>query len=273
MSEYCEPSGATGDPQFVATASTAATGYLNVRSGPEYCEPCTTITVTCPTATATTGTAYDAFTTASGGIFPYTYAIASGSLPAGLTLNTSTGEITGTPTTAATYNFTVQATDASACTGTSSGCSIVVASGGALTMSIPLEMVVAEIFDDAFQVDYTGTHLVLDPADYGGLSYISEARFEVVINTQFAHSTKSVKLVDGSGTVYATITQPSAAVYTRMSTTFTPASTATTYYVRIPQSTAGDELDMDIYEARIWLDLVNAPKAKIQILMGGDDQS
>ena len=94
MSEYCEPSGATGDPQFVATASTAATGYLNVRSGAEYCEPCTTITVTCPTATATTGTAYDAFTTASGGISPYTYAIASGSLPAGLTLNTATGEIT-----------------------------------------------------------------------------------------------------------------------------------------------------------------------------------
>jgi len=40
-----------------------------------------------------------------------TYAVASGALPAGLTLNTSTGAITGTPTTVASYNFTVSATN------------------------------------------------------------------------------------------------------------------------------------------------------------------
>ena len=40
-----------------------------------------------------------------------TYEITEGSLPTGLSLNTSTGEISGTPTTAGTYTFTVQATD------------------------------------------------------------------------------------------------------------------------------------------------------------------
>ena len=39
------------------------------------------------------------------------YAITSGALPTGLSLNTSTGEISGTPTVAGSYNFTVQATD------------------------------------------------------------------------------------------------------------------------------------------------------------------
>lgn len=54
---------------------------------------------------------------ASGGIAPYTYAVTSGSLPPGLTLNASTGVITGTPTAEAVYNFTVTATDSLSSTG------------------------------------------------------------------------------------------------------------------------------------------------------------
>ena len=40
-----------------------------------------------------------------------TFAVATGTLPAGLSLNTSTGVISGTPTTAGTSNFTITATD------------------------------------------------------------------------------------------------------------------------------------------------------------------
>lgn len=47
---------------------------------------------------------------AASGILPYTWAITSGSLPAGLTLS-SAGVISGTPTTAGTSTFTVQVTD------------------------------------------------------------------------------------------------------------------------------------------------------------------
>jgi len=55
------------------------------------------------------------------------YSISSGSLPDGLSLNTSTGAITGTPTTEETQNFTIQATNV---TGTiSTGLQIEVQSG------------------------------------------------------------------------------------------------------------------------------------------------
>ena len=54
---------------------------------------------------------YSATLAANGGTLPYTWSIASG-LPPGLTLNSSTGAITGTPTAVGTYNFTTQVTDA-----------------------------------------------------------------------------------------------------------------------------------------------------------------
>lgn len=48
----------------------------------------------------------------TGGTAPYSWSISSGSIPPGLSMNTSTGDFSGTPTTAGTYNFTVRATDA-----------------------------------------------------------------------------------------------------------------------------------------------------------------
>ena len=65
-----------------------------------------------PTATATAGVAYSSTLTASGGAGALTFSITVGSLPTGLTLNATTGAITGTPTgTAQNYNFTAQAAD------------------------------------------------------------------------------------------------------------------------------------------------------------------
>ena len=49
---------------------------------------------------------------ATGGTSPYTWSIASGSLPPGLSLNAQQGVISGTPTTLGNYPFTVQVTDA-----------------------------------------------------------------------------------------------------------------------------------------------------------------
>ena len=49
---------------------------------------------------------------ATGGLPPYTWSVASGTLPAGLTLNATTGVISGTPTTnGSPATFTVQVTD------------------------------------------------------------------------------------------------------------------------------------------------------------------
>ena len=56
------------------------------------------------------GTAYSQTLAATNGTSPYTWTLAGGSLPAGLTLNTA-GVISGTPTTNGTFSFTVQIAD------------------------------------------------------------------------------------------------------------------------------------------------------------------
>ncbi|TIQ37119.1 MAG: autotransporter domain-containing protein [Mesorhizobium sp.] len=63
---------------------------------------------TIPSGTA--GTAYSQAVTASGGNAPYSFAVTAGSLPAGLSLS-STGTLSGTPSVAGSFNFTVTATD------------------------------------------------------------------------------------------------------------------------------------------------------------------
>ncbi|MGB7436355.1 MAG: putative Ig domain-containing protein [Candidatus Acidiferrum sp.] len=58
------------------------------------------------------GTAYSATLTATGGTAPYTWSLTSGTMPAGLVLNSATGAITGTPTQAvASASLTFKVTD------------------------------------------------------------------------------------------------------------------------------------------------------------------
>lgn len=68
------------------------------------------ITTTSPLDTGTVGTPYSVVMAATGGTIPYTWSD-SGGLPPGLTLNPGTGVISGTPTLAGTYNFTITVTD------------------------------------------------------------------------------------------------------------------------------------------------------------------
>ena len=79
----------------------------------------TTLTVTAPLTITTTSlpagvvnTSYSETLRASGGTSPYTWSF-TGSLPGWATLNSSTGVISGTPTTAGTSSFTVKVTDSS----------------------------------------------------------------------------------------------------------------------------------------------------------------
>ncbi len=87
------------------------------------------------------GTAYNQTVSASGGLAPYAFSVTSGTLPTGLVLNPATGAITGTPTNAGTFNFTITATDVNGCQGSrayvigiasSVGCPVIALSPAAL---------------------------------------------------------------------------------------------------------------------------------------------
>ena len=102
--------------QIVSSTNTyAATETVNNGNGAHWTAAILTykgaVTIS-PTAlpAATYGNAYSQALTASGGTAPYTFAVAPGSLPSGLTLSSS-GVLSGTPTAAGSYNFTVAATD------------------------------------------------------------------------------------------------------------------------------------------------------------------
>jgi hypothetical protein len=96
--------------------------------------PLTITTTSLPAGTV--GQPYSATVQATGGTTPYTWSIASGVLPTGLSLDASTGLISGTPTTASTYSFTATVSDNSAPPQTASkALSIVVNSTAPLTIT------------------------------------------------------------------------------------------------------------------------------------------
>uniref|UniRef100_UPI0005A9F5A7 autotransporter family protein n=1 Tax=Aeromonas popoffii TaxID=70856 RepID=UPI0005A9F5A7 len=113
---YTPTAGFSGADSFTYTATNA--------SGTS--SPATvTITVSAPSISlspttlgnGSVGTGYSETLSASGGTAPYTYAITAGALPAGLSLNTSTGVISGTPSASGTSNLSVTATDANSASG------------------------------------------------------------------------------------------------------------------------------------------------------------
>ena len=107
------PTTASGSP-FVftvvvtdaASAVTTQTYFVTINSSP-------TITTTI-LSNWTVNQPYSQTLTVSGGTSPYTFAVTTGSLPTGLTLNTSTGAITGTPTSVSgsPFSFTITTRDA-----------------------------------------------------------------------------------------------------------------------------------------------------------------
>jgi hypothetical protein len=88
------------------TPPMTATKSLSITINPQLA-----VTTTSPLPDGTVGTAYSDTLASSGGTSPVTWAVTTGTLPAGLILTPATGAISGTPTTAGTSTFTVRATD------------------------------------------------------------------------------------------------------------------------------------------------------------------
>lgn len=89
-----------------------------------------------PPATGNVGSPYSGSVAASGGTGPYTYSLAAGTLPAGLTLKTTTGAVVGTPTLAQSKTgIRIKVTDAAGATFTTSAFSITIAAAQPLALS------------------------------------------------------------------------------------------------------------------------------------------
>ncbi|WP_405092938.1 putative Ig domain-containing protein [Micromonospora sp. NBC_01392] len=100
--------------RFTVAARTAAgTGPESPLSFAAIANVSPTLTFNAPTVGAV-GVAYVANLGVSHGLPPFTWSLSSGSLPPGLTLNTTTGTLSGVPTTAGQYPFVVRVVDAAA---------------------------------------------------------------------------------------------------------------------------------------------------------------
>jgi uncharacterized protein (TIGR03437 family) len=100
--EYEYIAGAVGDARFPLTTAL----YNEVRAATT--PPTITSASSLPSAVA--GTGYS-MTLAGSGPTPITWKVSSGSLPAGLTLDPATATISGTPTVAGVFTFTIQASN------------------------------------------------------------------------------------------------------------------------------------------------------------------
>ncbi len=97
VADACSPTPQSASNTFALTISTAVQPLV--------------ITTTSPLAPGVVGKPYSTTLSATGGVTPYFWSVTSGTLPAGLALNGTTGVISGTPTTAQTVTPTIQLTD------------------------------------------------------------------------------------------------------------------------------------------------------------------
>lgn len=148
-----------GVPVTFTVTATTAVGTGPASAPTTSVTPSTGFSISGSAPAGTVGTAYTATYTASGGVTPYTYSVFSGALPAGVTLASSTGVLSGTPTTATSYAFVIRATDSTSGTpqtvNTSTQNVTVSAAGASITGTAP-----AGTVGVAYTYTYTATGFV-----------------------------------------------------------------------------------------------------------------
>ena len=132
------------------TAQTA-TKQLTITVNPQLSVTTTTL------AAGTVGTTYNQTLGAAGGITPYSWAVTTGSLPAGLSLNSATGAITGKPTGphVGAISFTVTVTDSENPTKTASASLSITIS--APPLSVTTQSLVAGTLGTAYSASVAAT--------------------------------------------------------------------------------------------------------------------
>ena len=136
------PTTAAGSPFLFSVTATDRDGRVSAAQSFSIAVTVAAVTITTQTLPGGfIGTPYPPQTLkATGGAgAPYTWAGVSGSLPPGLTLTAETGVISGTPTTAGTYQFSVTAKDSQGTVSAAQSLSIAIVSSSA--PGVPLQFV------------------------------------------------------------------------------------------------------------------------------------
>ncbi len=199
---------------------------------------------------------------ARGGVAPYTFAITSGALPTGLTLN-AVGTVTGTPTVAGTFTFTVEVTDSNGLTDSKS-CQIVIQPAApALTYDsmFAFEMldtgVTSAIAALGFPFPFVLSTTRLDKADFDNDLWY----FEIVATNNHASIAYNVILIDGAGATKATISVPANGTVPTLyrSSSFALTAGESDYQVKMPATAANS--NVWVRTARMLVQLTASTKA------------
>lgn len=121
----CEPISGATEPTYVPTATDVdhdlevqeiavnaggeSIPAISAPTAPVLVQTLAVVTPSLPGGTV--GDHYSSLVQATGGHPPYTWSVASGSLPEGVSLNPGTGQLSGTPTSPGTASFSLQVTD------------------------------------------------------------------------------------------------------------------------------------------------------------------
>ncbi|TAM83795.1 MAG: hypothetical protein EPN47_03010 [Acidobacteria bacterium] len=151
--------------------------------------------------------AYSATLQQSGGTGPFSWSITAGSLPAGLSLNATSGVISGTPTASAKSTFAVKVADSSTQTATQQL---------SITIEPPLTITTTSLADGTVNVAYSAT------------VETAYATLPVIWSVSSGALPAGLALNPGSGNISGTPTVAETAKFTVMATdSSTPSQTAT----------------------------------------------
>ncbi len=190
---------------------------------------------------ATAGVAYSATIAATGGTSPYSYFVASGSLPPGLTLNTSTGAITGTPSTPGASTFTIVASDSGGSTGSQTYTLTVYAP----TISVSPTSLTAGTAGTAYSITFTAsggtgpyTYAVTSGALPAGLSLASDGTLSgtPTLAGSYSFTVTATDTVSNTGSQAETLTINAAATITVSPTSLTAGTAGTAYSITFTAS-------------------------------------
>jgi len=112
---YTPTAGYSGADSFTYTATNGSGTSVSATANLTVSAP-TLVLTPASLGAGTTSNPYSATLSASGGTAPYTYSV-TGSLPAGMSLNSSSGLLSGTPTASGSTNLTITVNDANGATG------------------------------------------------------------------------------------------------------------------------------------------------------------